>query len=91
MLPLGCAAAPNGLTRSFRQIASASFTTAAQPSGSKLPRHESPLRTHLSEQNHRHIVGDSMLQGNPATVNLVGIRSDFSSGRMLPDTTCGRG
>ncbi|SSC00060.1 hypothetical protein SAMN04488697_12536, partial [Pseudomonas sp. 43mfcvi1.1] len=26
-----------------------------------------------------------MLQGNPATVNLVGIRSDFSSGRMLPD------
>ncbi|AXP05037.1 hypothetical protein DZG01_19480 [Pseudomonas fluorescens] len=36
-------------------------------------------------------VGDSMLQGNPATVNLVGIRSDFSSGRMLPDTTCGRG
>ncbi|QBZ89128.1 hypothetical protein EPZ47_10495 [Pseudomonas viciae] len=35
LLPLGCAAAPNYSPRS-----PSFFTTAAQPSGSKLPRHD---------------------------------------------------
>ncbi|MBA1378170.1 hypothetical protein FHK92_10155 [Pseudomonas brassicacearum subsp. neoaurantiaca] len=39
LLPLGCAAAPDGPTRFARRNASADFTTASPPSGSKLPRH----------------------------------------------------
>nr|POA14175.1 hypothetical protein C1892_12110 [Pseudomonas sp. MPBD7-1] len=39
LLPLGCAAAPIQATRSFSDTAFTGGTTAAQPSGSKLPRH----------------------------------------------------
>ncbi|RBL71228.1 hypothetical protein C3E98_011050 [Pseudomonas sp. MWU13-2625] len=41
MLPLGCEAAPKS---AFRSTASTLFTTAAQPSGSKLPRHRFVVR-----------------------------------------------
>ncbi|MBA4359365.1 MAG: hypothetical protein C0411_01330 [Pseudomonas sp.] len=41
MLPLGCEAAPILRMRCIRQTTLAGFTTAVQPSGSKLPRHKS--------------------------------------------------
>ncbi|AXP02774.1 hypothetical protein DZG01_07270 [Pseudomonas fluorescens] len=43
LLPLGCAAAPIQATRSSSDMALTGFTTAAQPSGSKLPRHGSRM------------------------------------------------
>ncbi|AWM94177.1 hypothetical protein DJ564_27050 [Pseudomonas sp. 31-12] len=39
LLPLECEALPNQTTRFVGQSAGAGFATAAQPSGSKLPRH----------------------------------------------------
>ncbi|PMW16590.1 hypothetical protein C1X52_11880 [Pseudomonas sp. FW306-2-1A-C05A] len=39
LLPLGCEADPNLPSRSFSRTAITGFATAAQPSGSKLPRH----------------------------------------------------
>ncbi|AXP02025.1 hypothetical protein DZG01_03145 [Pseudomonas fluorescens] len=40
LLPLGGEAAPSGTTQSSKHTAPSRFTTAAQPSGSKLPRHK---------------------------------------------------
>ncbi|NTZ97677.1 hypothetical protein FCH79_20675 [Pseudomonas koreensis] len=39
LLPLGSEAVPIWATRYFNPLVSPWFTTAAQPSGSKLPRH----------------------------------------------------
>ncbi|AWM92405.1 hypothetical protein DJ564_17045 [Pseudomonas sp. 31-12] len=39
MLPLGCAAVVNRMTRCVRKFRGCSFGAASQPSGSKLPRH----------------------------------------------------
>ncbi|RBL71775.1 hypothetical protein C3E98_009245 [Pseudomonas sp. MWU13-2625] len=39
MLPLGCEAAPKPAKAFNSQTALAGFTSASQPSGSKLPRH----------------------------------------------------
>ncbi|AUM69839.1 hypothetical protein C0J56_13650 [Pseudomonas fluorescens] len=41
LLPLGCEAAPTATTQYIRHTPSAGFRVASQPSGSKLPRHNS--------------------------------------------------
>ncbi|KAA0986998.1 hypothetical protein FQ192_22870 [Pseudomonas sp. ANT_J12] len=53
LLPLGCAAAPTRSTRYVRQNAVAGFTTAAQPSGSKLPRHKSSSQQFCVSGRHK--------------------------------------
>ncbi|KAB0500426.1 hypothetical protein EIY72_00205 [Pseudomonas vancouverensis] len=40
LLPLGCAAAPHPFTEFLQAECIRRFTTAAQPNGSKLPRHK---------------------------------------------------
>ena len=77
LLPLGCAAAPIGRLRYFRKNFATCFRAAMQPSGSKLPRHNSGV---CYDEMCRHLCRDGAInQANCSHESRVGSGANSAS------------